>query len=294
MHAIPEIEFSLNEQYENEKGVFTVVSIDDDDMVIRWNNGEEVRTDIELQRRIQERRAFEEIQKQQKKEAEAKKAASKSMARGRKEFEGLQPTDFKNTSAGTQWRNRNQIGLSVTRKLPDNDLNINSWAVARKSEVNWLGTKQHSRKDVRRQAKFFVRLDTESLHYGLIIPRTYDENGVSRYWLALSDWLEHEENDLSLHGIALEKGMTVSEIERSIRFIPEEAGGWRIDGDKRSRNIDTLSKYIAALPDKMDMHLEIIKTVDKNEAVDLKKDIATAIAEVFAALLPVYQVSLIR
>ena len=67
------IQFVVDEQYENEKGVFTVVSIKRDEMVIRWADGEEICTDIDLQRRIQERRQWE-ATKQEKKAGAKKKS----------------------------------------------------------------------------------------------------------------------------------------------------------------------------------------------------------------------------
>ena len=61
MEPIAEFEFAVNEQYENEKGIFTVVSIDKQDMVIRWQNGEKITTNIDLQARIQKRKQREKI-----------------------------------------------------------------------------------------------------------------------------------------------------------------------------------------------------------------------------------------
>ena len=59
MNPRGEFEFSVDASYENEKGPFKVISIDGDDMVIRWKNGEEVRTSVEFQGRIQMRRQWE-------------------------------------------------------------------------------------------------------------------------------------------------------------------------------------------------------------------------------------------
>ena len=61
MEPITEFEFTVDEQYENEKGIFTVVSIDKQDMVIRWQNGQKVTTNIDLQGRIQKRKQREKI-----------------------------------------------------------------------------------------------------------------------------------------------------------------------------------------------------------------------------------------
>ena len=66
MEPITEFEFTVDEQYENEKGIFTVVSIDKQDMVIRWQNGQKVTTNIDLQGRIQKRKQREKIVREEK------------------------------------------------------------------------------------------------------------------------------------------------------------------------------------------------------------------------------------
>jgi hypothetical protein len=47
-----EIEFSVGQKYENMKGIYEVISIDRNFMTIRWENGEESSSPIDLQRRI--------------------------------------------------------------------------------------------------------------------------------------------------------------------------------------------------------------------------------------------------
>ena len=59
MNPYYEFEFMVGEKYENEKGVFSVMSIEKDEMVIRWANGEETQTSMEFQGRIQKRREWE-------------------------------------------------------------------------------------------------------------------------------------------------------------------------------------------------------------------------------------------
>ena len=62
--------FEVGKKYENVKGVYEVLSIDKNEMRIRWENGEEVNTTIYLQNRIIERIQNE----KEEKEKQAKKA----------------------------------------------------------------------------------------------------------------------------------------------------------------------------------------------------------------------------
>jgi len=59
MNPAYEFEFMVGENYENEKGIFSVISIAKEEMVIRWVNGEEIQTSMEFQGRIQNRRQWE-------------------------------------------------------------------------------------------------------------------------------------------------------------------------------------------------------------------------------------------
>jgi hypothetical protein len=54
-----EKKFEVGSTYENMKGVFGVVSIHRDTMMIRWEDGSEVVTSVDLQKRIIERMAYE-------------------------------------------------------------------------------------------------------------------------------------------------------------------------------------------------------------------------------------------
>ncbi len=66
MEPSTEFNFTIDEQYENEKGIFTVLSIDKDEMVIQWENGKKIQTEIGLQSRIQQRRQREKIARESK------------------------------------------------------------------------------------------------------------------------------------------------------------------------------------------------------------------------------------
>ena len=83
MYPPVEFEFVVGEKYENEKGIFTVMSIEKKEMVIRWASGEEAQTSIQFQDRIQKRRQWEKAT-QEAKEAAAKPAPKKAKTAKRK------------------------------------------------------------------------------------------------------------------------------------------------------------------------------------------------------------------
>ena len=71
--------FEVGKKYKNMKGEYEVLSIDKNDMRIRWENGEEITTTAYLQNRIIERvqNEIEEKEKKEKKEKKGKKGKSK-------------------------------------------------------------------------------------------------------------------------------------------------------------------------------------------------------------------------
>lgn len=68
-----EFKFEVGSTYQNVKGHYEVVSIHGEAMVIRWDDGNEVETTVDQQKRIIERLKHEELVKQQEKEKEKKK-----------------------------------------------------------------------------------------------------------------------------------------------------------------------------------------------------------------------------
>ena len=193
MDPITEFEFCVDEQYENEKGVFTVISIDNDEMLIRWEHGEEIRTEIALQRRIQARRQREKDESEAQTNAAQNRAGKRTASKTPQVFEGFQPGDFKNSAAQTKWRGRNQLGRAVIKHLPKTSFDFSSWAYAQKPEMHVSDKEHHARNKSGDQARFFVRLDPVSLVYGFCAGRPDSSSDASKDWDAFAAWLMQKE-----------------------------------------------------------------------------------------------------
>lgn len=283
------IEFVVDEQYENEKGVFTVLSIHRNEMVIRWETGEEIRTDIELQRNIQARRQWEVLEKE-KATLSAKSGRKSGAAKAAAIFDGFKDTDFKNSASGTKWRGRNQLGGAVTHKLLDNRYNFNSWAFANKPEMHWLDTTHYKSQSGENCAKFFVRLNLKTMFFGFSLDQSKDENEANPNWDSFMIWLAEDDNEENLHSIALKNEMAIYDKNQaeSPLFVPIE-GGWRKGGAENEETIDKLSDLIGTLVKDGLVSLEIIKSLDKEASLSNGKNIAVDIAELFSSLMPLYR-----
>jgi hypothetical protein len=290
MNPATEIEFVVDEKYENEKGIFTVLSIQRDAMVIRWESGEEIRTDIELQRNIQSRRQWEQLQKENVAKAGKAGAGKDGSAKGASAFNGLQVSDFKNSASGTRWRGRNQLGGAVTSSLPESRFNFNSWAFGNKPELHWLDTQHQKNQNVENGAKYFLRVDNEAMVFGFSIGSPDSDGGTAKCWDAFLDWLAQEENNRQLLSLADEYNLTIysSDVEQPAVLLPKN-GAWCLADGSTKKSIDNISTFIGSISTAAGIvKIEIAKKTDKKEALAAGKNIADDVAKVFTRLAPLY------
>ena len=281
------IEFQVDEQYENEKGVFTVVSMHRNTMVIRWKDGEEIRTDVELQKNIQTRRQWEEMNRQ------AKTNAAKKSAAGKKEgFSGFLPEYFKKSAAGTNWRGRTQLGGGVTTKLPGETFSFNSWAFSQKPELHWMDQKTYQTYGNGNAARLFVRLNLEELIYGLSIPRYREKAETSPHWTAFIEWVTAGEGEHSLHTLAEENKLIVYDRSRPVlgRLTPATEG-WRVENTEKGKTLNGVTEFLTPPPPAGVTLLEIARRIKKAEAIDRGLDIVEDIGALFTRMIPMYNVA---
>lgn len=289
MNQPAEFEFSVDEQYENEKGVFRVIAIQGDEMIIRWENGEEIRTEIDLQLRIAERRQRE------KQEREFADNPSKSATAGEKPvFSGFAPTDFKKSASGTIWRSRSQLGAAVAQKIDTARFKFNSWAFGNKPEMHVQDIEHHGLTENEYQARFFIRVDYRALYYGFRVARPDNKGDVAADWKAFSDWLIHQENERMLHEIAVKEKLTVCNlVSPSSGALLASDDGWCAD-KAGCQSCEALTGYINDTPETRPFDLQLSGIIEKDEAVACGLDIVENIARLFTRLLPLYQAAVIH
>jgi hypothetical protein len=188
------IQFKVGDKYENRKGLFEVISIKGDSMIIQWENGEKISTDIELQQRIieeMERERQESIRLEPKDKINPKNNHRGTSNFGKK-FNGFKESDFKKNVVGTNWRSRSCLGRAVTERL-DVD-KFNSWAIYRMPIIHWDDMKHRESGKAYLQAKFFVQLDESDLYYGFYIEHSNKSSDKRTDWNAFLSWVSNIEN----------------------------------------------------------------------------------------------------
>ena len=285
-----EIKFEIGEKYENMKGAYEVLAIRRDSMDIRWEDGEEISTSIDLQRRIIERMQFE-------KELEITQAAQKlkkakaSSSKGGKHFAGLENTDFSNTVSKTTWRGRGQLGGAVALRLKNKQFKFNSWAVLRKPEVAWIDIVRQKQADLKLQAKFYARVEEKSLFFGVHVPAP-DLSGTEKSdWHALMAWLEKPENDSWLNKQCTSHDLYVCDLSKQgfSGKLEAKKEKW-VNGlpDKKDAPVKSLSAFLTSAGKSGTIDLRIEKQMEKGAAIDKKQTIASDMATLFETLMPVY------
>ncbi|MFO7716824.1 hypothetical protein [Desulfosarcina sp.] len=287
---IEEKHFEIGEKYENMKGVFEVIAIRRDSMDIRWENGEEISTTIELQQRIIERmqheKAMEEVQSSQ----DARKAKT-SVSKSGKQFSGLEDGDFSDLVSKTVWRGRGQLGGAVAQRFKTKLFKFNSWAVLRRPEVNWLDVKRQKQENLPLQAKFYARVEEDFLVFGVHIPAPDPTGSGTSDWQALMTWLAKPENDAwlkkqcSSHDLCLYD----SGVQGFSGTVETQKDQWvQRDSDKKEAGIDSLSAFLSDAGQSGALDLRIEKRLGKEVAIEKKQNIAGDLVALFETLMPLY------
>jgi hypothetical protein len=291
MEEIPEIEFKVGESYTNEKGVFEVISIKGDRMVIAFENGEELSSSINLQRQIQSRRHWEKAMREKEAESPATRARQKPRRKSANLFSGLQSEVFQNKISNTKWRSRQQLGGSVAAQLSFDRFNFNSWAAASRNEIHWADTSHWKSKKIPHAAKFFARADETSFSWGFYIERPDATGSESADWEAFIQWLRHPENDQWLREVAHQEGLEVYDAHKScfIGVIRPREADWGVEGSSVRKSTDALGACIDSWMATAWLDLMIAKRIPMAEAIGQAENIADDIAALFGHLLPLYE-----
>ncbi len=282
--------FQVGGKYENRKGPFEVLSIAGDAMRVRWDSGEEADTEISFQTKI-----LRNMERELAAPTSGKARRSSPVWFG-ENFTGLRVEDFSNDVTGTHWRSREQLGGAVTRLLLSTEP-FNSWSIYKRPEVHWASIARYQTEHSRLLAKFFARLRTDDVFYGLYIERSDDPTKNRDDWMKFCRWMEQPGYCRWLH--------ETLRVTNAVLTQPYEAPKDRaFDGSvsatdehfvhesgtkTRTIAIDDFPAFIAALPEDKWLNFVIAKQIPRDAAIAEGAHIASVLANFFNVLLPVYE-----
>ncbi len=292
MEKISRIEFEVGQKYTNEKGIFEVVSLKGDQMVLKFESGEQITSDVKLQHRIQTRRLLEKMMQEEKLKPKPSKSRRSSTRKPvKKTYAGLETDIFQEKISSTKWRGRNQLGGCVTSHLPSSTFKFNSWPATRRNEIHWADAERWKTKKIYSPAKFFAGADETSFAWGFYIERPDDTATASADWESFIQWLSIEENDQWIRGIALEEGLEIYDNHKASfsGVIKPRETDWLLDGSSIRDSTDLVSTYINSLRATEWLDLMIAKRISKAEAITRGGAIVEDIASLFGCLSPLYK-----
>ncbi len=283
-----DLKFEVGSTYENMKGLFTVVSVHDENMVIRWNDGAEIDTSMVMQRKIIDRITKE-------REVEKIKNTEKLRQELSANFGGFKESDFKNSSKSTTWRGRTDIGNPVIRGLRSGKLEFNSWAVSAQPEVQWMDIKRHNKKDAYSGIAFFARVNHDDLYYGISVQfsSASDKKNKAEGWDNFNAWLSKKENENWLRKMALDHDLTIHDASKNafVQRINAADSNWELEEDETRSKLKSLSAFMVPLSDVKRIDLRIEKVIIKEEALSKGGAIVKDISALFNCLMPIYRVA---
>ena len=268
------IQFQVGIKYENRKGVFEVISIKGDSMIIQWENGEKISTNIELQQRIIEEMEKERQERERlepKDNVTIQKHQRKTLNFG-KIFNGFREGDFKGNVTGTNWRSRSCLGGAVIQRLDAGKFVFNSWASYRMPIIQWADIKHREKEKAWLQAKFLAQLDENNLYYGFYIERSNRPSDTQTDWNAFLSWASNIENERWLNKICIGNNLSIYDNyvkkERSFKgTIKSHNNKWRMH-EQEDKDIESFPAFLNSLPETIWVDLIIGKIENKEDVLN--------------------------
>lgn len=284
--------FEVGETYENMKGRYEVISIQSDSMVIRWHDGLEIVTSVELQQRILERMAYDKADESRQR-ATAPKKSDEAKKKKSTPFSGLTEEDFESTSKTMTWRGRNSIGGAVIKQLNSDEMEFGAWAISAQPELHWMEKSRHERQNPNHGIGFFARVDAKTLTYGVYIKPSAVGGQIAGCWDAFKTWLTSSANESWLKQQFKDHDLCLRDVSRKVlsHDIALRGDHWEYKEGKVRHKIESLSDYFASLADLSEADLRIEKRMSKAETLPTGKKIAGTIASLFHDLMPFYLVA---
>jgi hypothetical protein len=286
------LKFEVGGTYENMKGPYEVISIQRDSMVIRWHDGLEIVTSVELQQRIIERIAMDKVHESKLSAGKPKKSETPKKKKSAP-FSGFKEEDFETSAKKTAWRGRNSVGGAVIKELNSDQMEFGAWAISTQPELHWMEKSRHERQDPHHGIGFFARVDAQTLAYGLYVKPASVAGQVAECWDGFQTWLASNTNESWLKQQSKDHDLCIRDASGKVlsQEITCRDDRWEYKEGKVRHKIDSLSTYFASIPDLNLADLRIEKRMSKADALPEGKKIVDTMASLFHALMPFYLVA---
>ncbi len=302
--------FEVGKTYRNRVGEYVVLSLDDDQMKIRYVNGGTLTTSAIMQARIWENIQFEEqvsrSEERRRLALEARLAARTrtKRAKERPSFGGFQESDLAK-KRGVAWRSRKELGRVLCYELNRAAKQaFDYWLVPRQASIHVALKSHYDAQTPHRSPAFFVAVSDQGVYFGFHVGRPEGAEEPTWPWSTLVEALATHEGlreglkktmeeyklTLDLHAMRVSFGLVGQIILQGPEYL------WQYEdaqqGITRPMNGEDLVETLRTLEPGRRCELYLNKCAAPEAAVKAGGAISQEIVAVFEALLPVYRASL--
>jgi len=303
--------FEVGKTYRNRIGEYAVVSIDGNQMKIRYVSGGTLVTDVNIQARIWENIQLEEQQtraderRRQALEARLAARAKTKESRAKPVFAGFQQGDFEARRRGVAWTSRKNLGKALAFDLSQHTKNaFEHWLVPYQSVVHVARKDSYDSETPGRNAAFFSAASERGVTGGLVVGKPEGDLLPTWPWSVFVTSLAEVPAvrdallaAMQAHGLSLEIYAMQVSYGLAARVTLQEAGFlWRQettqDGVDKPMDWEGLASALQSFAPGKRCAIHICKTWPVEESVSAGAAIVGAMGQVFRALLPVYEASI--
>lgn len=293
--------FEVGKTYRNRNGEYEVVSLDGPQMVIRYADGSLLRTRVDIQGRIWQNIQMEAQVEREQQRAESRPSLKRRGGRRGLDFQGLEDHDFQEGVGGTSWRARTSFGGRLAQRMTDTTpYFFQSYAIFRRAVIHIARPEHYSAKTKWQEAKYEFSLNAEHARFGFYIEKNRGPMDGSWHWPYLMEALE---KDAGLQQV-VEKAMHEHKLQWELfvwddgglvaRVWAGEEGLLRESQDGAGQQATSLPEFttrLSAIETEKWADLYLCTYLTKEKALAAGPGLVDPVAEVFRALLPLYEAS---
>jgi hypothetical protein len=301
--------FRIGQTYANRQGKYEVIEIAPPNMTIRYESGALLMADIRILARIWENMQLppEHAEPEPRQRASGTPAPKARAPTTVSPFRGLSDGDFRPSVSRTTWRAR--LGQLLAARLSEiTGIPHNAFPVGSRPEIYIAREHHFSGKSPEHRARFLFRLTAEVAEYGFYVER--DWQGMDRTWDWLrfiaalrkpAAWSAQVETAMRERGLEAEAESSKSRIPDATQK-PGPVGRWTMAASglqwlpaggstPASCTWQDMAEALTAAEPRLTCDFYVLGRTKKAEAIALGERLVDRVAQTYAALMPLYDVS---
>lgn len=305
--------FEVGKTYRNRSGEYVVQEIVGDRMSIRYADGRNLETSVTIQARIWENIHFEKqmaMADERKRQAmEERRVARQRTARARKArskptFDGFEESDFEEKARGLAWSSRKELGRVLAYDLTQRTTESFDYRIVpRRSRVHVMRQEYYNQEVTEINAALFVAVSKRGASYGFQVGKPAGKPKAQWPWSTLVKALATEDTlRQTLRATLDEQGLQLDIYAMEVSYglvgrITAHADGFLWQHEDAEQEVsrvmsgEELGEYLQNVAPNQRCDLFARKRMAPEKAIKAGPGVASEMATVLEALVPLYEAS---